>query len=140
MTRVNQKFFQLRVAAVKDNEPPEGSADKLIREATGSKFARRNTILVALLAGNLRLLCRLAAQRSICHANNRYSQRSWFPPGHGLCPESVERWIKRKDGSGIAQRRHRRPERIKKGRESRLALSPPDGYDNILRSTKGQYT
>jgi len=36
--------LQLRVAALKDNKPLEGSADKLIRNATGSQLARGNYV------------------------------------------------------------------------------------------------
>lgn len=36
--------LQLRVAALKENQPLEGSADKLIRNATGSQLARGNYV------------------------------------------------------------------------------------------------
>ena len=41
-------FASLRVAAIKENDPLDGSADKLIREATGSNMARGNYVCAIL--------------------------------------------------------------------------------------------
>jgi site-specific DNA-methyltransferase (adenine-specific) len=72
---------------------------------------------------------------------NRWFQQIWNLTDASTRHHPAPSWKNLRFTKFARQKRDwNRPERIKKGRESRLALSPPGGYDNILHSTKGQYT
>jgi len=65
-------FASLRIAAIKENDPLDDSADKLIRQATGSNMARGNYVCAILEHCEL-VRYEMSGKRKVIVLNNKDS-------------------------------------------------------------------